>query len=76
MYWLAEQGLASKRVLLIVIPLITFFLMEHMKHVLERKGDRSMGKTKNGFEALNVILKCIINLSGNIAGDALLANTF
>lgn len=35
-----------------------------------------MGKTKNAFEALNVTLNCIINLSGNIAGGALLANTF
>lgn len=35
-----------------------------------------MGKTKkNAFDALNVILNCIINLSGNIAGGALLANT-
>ena len=75
-YWLAEQGLASKRALLIVIPLITFFFLEHMKHVFEGKGDKKMGKTKKAFEALNVTLNCIINLSGNIASGALLANTF
>ena len=73
-YWLAEQGLAPKRVLLVIIPLILFFLMEHMKHVFRRKGDKNMGKTKNAFDALNVILNYFINLSCNIAGGALLAN--
>lgn len=33
-----------------------------------------MGKTKNAFDVLNVILNYIINLGGNIAGGALLAN--
>lgn len=75
-YWLAEQGLAPKRALLVVIPLIVISLMEHMKHVFERKGDKYMGKIKNAFDALNVLLNCIINLSGNIAGGALLANVF
>lgn len=75
-YWLAEQGLAPKRALFVVIPLIIFFLMEHIKYVLKRKGDRNMGKTKNAFDALNVILNCIINLSGNMAGGALLTNAF
>lgn len=62
MYWLAEQGLAAKRALFVVIPLIIFFLMEHIKYVLKRKGDKNMGKTKNAFDALNVILNCIINI--------------
>lgn len=35
-----------------------------------------MGKTKNAFDELNVVVNCIINLSGNIAGGALLSNTF
>lgn len=50
--------------------------MEQIKNVFERKGDKNMGKTKNVFDALNVILNCIINLSGNIAGGALLTNAF
>lgn len=48
--------------------------MERMKQVFTRKGDEDMGKIKNAFDALNVSLNCIINLSGNIAGGALLAN--
>ena len=48
--------------------------MELVKTVFERKGDKSMRHTKNTFDALNVILNCIINLSGNIAGGALLTN--
>lgn len=76
MYWLAEQGLAPKRALLVVIPLIIIFFMERMKHVFERKGDKDMGKTKNAFDALNVILNFIIDLSSNMAGGALLTNTF
>lgn len=35
-----------------------------------------MGKIKNAFDALNVLLNCIINLGGNIAGGALLAKVF
>lgn len=36
-YWLAERGLAPKRALFVVIPLIIFFLIEHVKYVLKRK---------------------------------------
>lgn len=35
-----------------------------------------MGKTKNAFDALNVLLNCTGNLSGNMAGGALLTNAF
>lgn len=76
MYWLAEQGLAPKRVLLVVVSLIIFFLMEHIKRVFEKKGDKNMGKMKNTFDALIVNLDCFIGLSGNMAGSALLANVF
>lgn len=76
MYWLAEQGLAPKRVLRVVVPLIIFFLMEHIKRVFEKKGDKNMGKMKNTFDALIVNLDCFIGLSGNMAGSALLANVF
>lgn len=72
-YWLVEQGLAVKRVLLVVIPLIIFFVVEYVKYINE--GDRYMVKTnKNAFNVKNVLLNCIITLSGNIAGGALLAN--
>ena len=50
--------------------------MEHIEHVFKGKGDKYMEKIKNAFDALNVLLNCIINLSGNIAGGALLANVF
>jgi hypothetical protein len=49
--------------------------MELMKYVL-KKGDKNMEKKKNAFDALNVILNCFINLGGNVAGGALLANVF
>ena len=76
MYWLVEQGLALKRVLLVIVPLIIFFLTEHIKHVFERKGDRNMGKIKITFDALIANLDYFIDLSGNVAGGALLANGF
>lgn len=76
MYWLAEQGVAPKRVILVVVLLIIFFLMEHIKRVFEKKGDKNMGKMKNTFDVLIVNLDCFIGLSGNMAGSALLANVF
>lgn len=74
MYWLAEQGLVPKKVLLVVIPLVTIFLMEHIKRVFEKNGN--MGKMKNALDALIVNLGCIIDLGGSVAGSALLANVF
>ena len=50
--------------------------MEHVKWFLERKGDKNMGKMKKAFDALIVYLNCFINLSGNVAGGALLTNAF
>ncbi len=76
MYWLAEQGLAPKRVFLVAVPLMIFFLTEHIKKVFERRGNKNMGMTKNTFDALIVNLNCLISLSGNVAGGALLANVF
>lgn len=76
MYWLVEQGLAPKRVLLVVVPLIIFFLMERIKRVFEKKGDKNLEKMKNAFDVLIVNLGCIIDLGGNVAGGALLANVF
>lgn len=42
----------------------------------ERKGDKNMGKTKNDFDVLTVVLSCIINLGGNVVGGALLTSVF
>lgn len=75
MYRLAEQGLTLMGVLLVVLPLIIIFLMEHLKRRFKEKGDKNMDKKKT-FEALIVNSECIINLSGNVAGGALLANAF
>jgi hypothetical protein len=50
------------------------FFIEHI-NVIERKGKNGMVRTKkNVFNAVNVIRNFIINLSGNIAGAALLTN--
>lgn len=76
MHWHAEQGLAPKRILLVAVPLITIFLMEHIKRVFEKKGNKNMEKMKNAFDVLIVNLGCIIDLGGNVAGGALLANVF
>ena len=76
MYWLAEQGLAQKRVLLVIVPLIMIFLMEHLKNVLERKKGKIMEMIKRTFDVLMVCLNCFIDLGSNIAGGALLANAF
>lgn len=35
-----------------------------------------MGKMKNTFDALIASLGCFVNLGGNVAGGALLANVF
>ena len=35
-----------------------------------------MEKTKNAFDALNVILNCFLNLSDNMSGGVLLTNAF
>lgn len=76
MYWLAEQGLVPKKVLLVVMPLVTIFLMERIKRVFEKNGNMIMGKMKNALNALIVNLGCIIDLGGSVAGGALLANVF
>jgi hypothetical protein len=75
-YWLAEQGLAPKRVLLALVPLLIIFLLKHINQIFENKGEKNMEKKKKTFDALNVIFNTIINLSFNLAGGALLANAF
>ena len=70
MYWLAEQGLAPKRAFLAGVPLLIFIVTEIMKNKRKRK----MPMKKNAIDVLNVITNVFNNLSGNLAGGALLAN--
>lgn len=73
MYWLAEQGLVKPdRAFLIILPLLILFVTQF---ILNRKEIRHMNNNTNAFEALNITFQVINNLSGNIAGGALLANT-
>ena len=75
MHWLAEQGLAAKRVFLVIIPLIIFIVTELVKTVFIYKEDEQMKSNKhNTIDVLNVSLNVFNSLSGNMAGGALLAN--
>lgn len=75
MHWLAEQGLALKSVVLVIIPLIIFIITEFVKMFSIYKEDEHMKCNKNNtIDVLNVLLNTINNMSGNIAGGALLAN--
>lgn len=74
-YWLAEQGLSLKRALLVIIPLITFLISEVITFLLQIRAEVTMNNTNNAIDVLNASLKVVSNLSGNIAGGALLANT-
>lgn len=75
-HWLAEQGLAPKRVFLVVIPLLIFIVIELIKKVLNNKEDKRMNNKLNTIDVLNVSLNVTNNISGNIAGGALLTNAF
>ena len=70
MHWLAEQGLAPKRAFLAGVPLLIFIVTEIMKNKRKRK----MPMKKNAIDVLNVTTNIFNNLSGNLAGGALLAN--
>ena len=75
MHWLAEQGLAPKRVFLVIIPLIIFVVTELVKTAFIYKEDEQMKSNKhNTIDVLNVSLNVFNNLSGNMAGGALLTN--
>ena len=69
-YWLAEQGLAPKRAFLAGITLLIFIATEIIKHI--RKGIMPM--KKNALDVQTVTINVFNNLSGNLAGGALLAN--
>lgn len=74
-YWLAEQGLAPKRVFLVIIPLIIFIISSYCLLIIRR--NKPMGKhKKNTLDVLAVSRIFVRTLSGNMAGGALLANTF
>lgn len=75
MYWLAEQGLAPKRALLVIIPLTIFLVSEVITFLIQIREEDTMNNTNNAIDVLNASLKIFSNLSGNIAGGALLANT-
>lgn len=75
MYWLVVQGGAPKRVFLVIIPFIIFIVTELVKTVFIHKEDEQMKSNKhNTIDVLNVSLNVFNNLSGNIAGGALLTN--
>lgn len=75
MHWLAEQGLAPKRVFLVILPLIIFIATELVQFFHENKEDEMMKNNKfNTIDVLNLLQKVFNNLSGNIAGGALLTN--
>ena len=72
MYWLAEQGLAPKRVFLVIISLLLFAIVDLI--IMTIREERRMNNKQNTLDVLNVTRNVLINLSGNIAGGALLAN--
>jgi len=74
-FWLAEQGLAFKRVLLVVIPLFVFFNVTILEFYRKDKGEIMKRKTFcKAFRA--TIHKVSKMLSGGMAGSALLAKAY
>ncbi len=72
MHWLAEDqlGLASKGAFLAIIPLLILIVTEVL---VNRKEKKHMNRI-NAPYTLSIIVAIVNNLSGNIAGGALLAN--
>ena len=70
MHWLAEQGLAPKRAFLAGISLFLFIVTL----ITKSKGKGNKPMKKNALDVLNVTMNVINNISGNLAGGALLAN--
>lgn len=67
-HWLAAQGLAPKRAFLAGISLLLFIVTLITKS--KRKKNKPM--KKNALDVLNVTMNVINNISGNLAGGALL----
>ena len=76
MYWLAEQGLAPKRVLFVIVLFIFVFFLQYVKYRYGKKGGMFMRKIKNAFDVPFVVLNSVINLTDSVAGGALLTNAF
>lgn len=75
MYWLAEQGLALKRVFLVIIPLLIFIVSEIVKISFGHKESVYMKSNKFNTAAVQKVLLYVVNiLGGNVAGGALLTN--
>ena len=71
-HWLAGQGLAPKKALLAGFPLLIFIVTETIKHMRKR----ILPMKKNAIDVQTVTMNIVNNLSGNLAGGALLANVF
>lgn len=71
---LAEQGLATKGALLVVIPLTFYILVTQIIYCRKGKGDK-MKKIRKpfGIALKATILDTVKALSGGMAGSALLA---
>jgi len=55
--------------------LIIFLISEVITFLLQIREEVTMNNTNNAIDVLNASLKVVSNLSANIAGGALLANT-
>ena len=73
-FWLAEQGLATKGVLLVMLPLLIFFVVTFLDDYRKVKGGNMKRKTL-GKVFIATTHKTIKVLSGGMAGSALLAKT-
>lgn len=75
MYWLAEQGMAPKRVFFAIISLIIFILTELLRNFKNHMENKNMRNCKNNtFDVLTATLNIVNGISGNVAGGALLSN--
>lgn len=74
-YWLALQGLELKTALIAGITLTIFVVTEYFSYIHEKKGDKCMMKNKkSSFNSFYPVLNCIVDLSANMAGGAVLTN--
>ena len=69
---LQGKGVAPKRAFLVGITLLIFIVTEIIKHVRKE----IMPMQKNALDVQTVTMSIINNMSGNLAGGALLTNAF